>query len=163
MLTEIRTRLDDLLDHDDGVTGETVKSTLCLACRHLDPTLYTCATGVDEDAADQTEWLYDVTCLKYDDDGYLTRVVLAAECEWGPENAIYYDFEKLLLVRADLRVMIFDGHRQPGYEALFAVFAQYIGRCTQTEIGDEWLFAAWTEDRFIYHRHAAFNAQGALD
>jgi len=162
MLNHIRTRLDGLFDLDDGVTGETVKTALCLACRDFDPTLDPYATGVDEDAAEGGEWLYDVTGLRYDDDGFLTRVALAAECEWGPQDQIYYDFEKLLLVRADLRVMVFDGSRQPGYAELFRVFAQYIGRCAHTEVGDAWLFAAWTEERFVYHHLVAFDNQGAL-
>ena len=110
MLNQIRTRLDGLFERDAGVTGETVKTALCLACRDFDPTLKPYATGVDEGSAEGNEFVYDVSGLRYDDDGFLTRVALAAECEWGPQNRIYYDFEKLLVARADLRVMVFDGY-----------------------------------------------------
>lgn len=161
MLNQLRKRLDGLFDHDDGVTGQTVKTALCLACRDFDPTLLPYATGVEDGAAEGGEWLYDVTGLQYDDD-FLVRVVLAAECEWGRKDHIYYDFEKLLLVRADLRVMVFDGNRQPGYAELFREFAQRIGRCAHTVAGDTWLFVAWTEERFIYHHLVAFDTQGAL-
>ncbi len=53
-----------------------------------------------------SERLCDVTGLRYDSDGFLIRVALAAECVWGPQGQIRYDFENLLLVRADLRVMV---------------------------------------------------------
>lgn len=157
MLNQIRTRLDGLIERGEYVTGETVKTALCRACRDLNPALSPYATGVDEGAADGSEWLYDVTGLQYDNDGFLIRVALAAECEWGTQDEIYYDFEKLLLARADLRVMVFDGTRQPGYCELFRVFAQYVGHCAHAEIGDAWLFVAWTEERFVYHH------QGGLD
>ena len=163
MLNQIRTRLDGLIERGDDVTGESVKTALCLACRDFNPALGPYATGVDEGAADGNEWLYDVTALQYDDDGFLIRVALAAECEWGAQDQIYYDFEKLLLARADLRVMVFDGNRQPGHNELFRIFAQYIGRFAHTEGGDAWLFAAWTEERFVYHQLVAFDNQGVLD
>ena len=59
--------------------------------------------------------------------------------------------------------MVFDGTRQPGYSELFRVFAQYIGRCAHTEVGDAWLFVAWTKERFVYHHLVAFDNQGMLD
>ena len=52
MLDQIRTRLDGLIDRGEDVTGETVKTALCLACRDFNPALFPYATGVDEDAAD---------------------------------------------------------------------------------------------------------------
>ncbi len=156
MQEQIKTRLDGLIDRGEDVTGETVKTALCLACRDFNPALYRYATNVDEGAAEGNEWLYDVTGLEYDSDEFLVRVALAAECEWGAQDQIYYDFEKLLLARADLRVMVFDGYRQPGYNEIFQVFAQYIGRCAHTGVGDAWLFGAWTEEQFVYRQLHAF-------
>ncbi len=77
-----------------------------------------CASGVDK--ADFGEWLYDVTWLEYEknDRGKLVNLVdapLVAECEWGNKGDIEDDFEKLLLARAGVRLMIFDGN----YEARF--------------------------------------------
>ena len=80
--------------------------------------------------------------LRHDNEGFFTRIALAAECEWGAQDQSYYEFEKLLLARADLRVMVFDGNRLPGYAELFRIFAQYIGWCAHTEAGDVWMFAA---------------------
>lgn len=163
MLNEIRTQLDGLISRGDRVNGETVKTALCAACRDFDPDLSLYATGVDDGGANGGEWLYDVTALQYDDDDFLTRTALTAECEWGTQDEIFYDFEKLLLSRAILRVMVFDGTRQPGYDELFRIFAQYIGRYSHTAAGDAWLFAAWTVERFVYHRISAFNDQETLE
>ena len=59
------------------------------------------------------EFLYDVTWLKTTDgtaDGRLTQVPLVAEIEWGDKGDVWYDFQKLLVARAGVRVMIFDDH-----------------------------------------------------
>ena len=163
MLNEIRTQLDSLIAEGQYVTGETVKAAVCRACRDSDPLLLPYASGVSDGVAEGTEWLYDVTGLRYDDDGFLIRVALAAECEWGVQDDVYYDFEKLLLVRADLRVMVFDGTRTPGYTEFFQIFAQYIGRCAHSTPGDKWLFVAWTPEQFIYYHVDTFESQGVLD
>lgn len=89
----------------------------------------------------EKEWLHDFTCVKYSPDDWLKRIVLVAECEWGNRNAINYDFEKLLVARADVRAMIFDGNIRPPSDAV-AVFRRYIRRCEHTCDGDTWLFAA---------------------
>ena len=83
------------------------------------------ARDVDEADRDYGEWLYDVTWLKYERqrDGLewpataLIEAPLVAECEWGRGKNLEYiveDFEKLLLARADVRLMIFDGNHKPG-------------------------------------------------
>ena len=59
------------------------------------------------------EFLYDVTWLKTTDgmaDGRITQVSLVAEIEWGDKGDVWYDFQKLLVARAGVRVMIFDNH-----------------------------------------------------
>ena len=76
---------------------------------------YVCASGVPR--ADYGEWLYDVTWLKYDCDGSsLIDAPLVAECEWGNPGDIDDDFQKLLLARASVRVMIFGGWDECGTE-----------------------------------------------
>src|SRR5260221_6450866 len=56
-----------------------------------------------------TERMCDLLWLKYDANEKLLGALLALECEWGKAQHVAYDFSKLLLTRADLRVMIFDG------------------------------------------------------
>ena len=68
-----------------------------------------------------------------------------------------------MLVRADVRVMVFDGGYWTDDENRFEEFARYIARCEVTEPGDTYLLAAWFPDRFEYCRIDAFQSQGMLD
>ena len=93
------------------------------------------------------EWLYDLTCIKYNH-GWLKRVPLVVECEWGTTDQINDDFEKLLLARADVRLMIFNGnyYRDEGQKSIpsngLDVFRRYIRNYEHTRTGDTYLFAA---------------------
>lgn len=143
-----------------------VKTAVCEACRALDEGCYLAASNVTRmkdggEPADGGEWLFDVSCLQYDNEGYLKRVVLAAECEWSlDEDELWGDFEKLLVARAEVRVMIFDGDRwdtnNPG-------FARYIGRSDQTQEGDTYLLAGYTSEGFEYVRIDALQSQTRLN
>ena len=105
--------------------------------------------------------MFDVTCLQYDDEGYQKRVVLAAECEWNPnEEELWADFEKLLVARAEVRVMIFDGDR---WRTDNPVFARYICRSKQTQEGDTYLLAGFTSEGFEYVRIDAFESHTRLE
>lgn len=68
----------------------------------------TCASGLDGDS--ESEWLYDVVWYREEGEGPNARLVdvpMVAECEWNVGiGHIKYDFEKLLLANAPLRVMI---------------------------------------------------------
>ena len=107
-----------------------------------------------------SEWLYDFTCIEYDGD-WLKRALLVVECEWGNECAIDYDFRKLLLVRADVRMMIFNGnYYRTGRHWIesdgFGKFLGYIDNYKHTQAGDTYLFAARLHDsedgRSVDHR-----------
>ena len=92
------------------------------------------------------EWLYDFTCLEYSDSECLKGIPLVAECEWGNEDHINEDFEKLLLARADVRVMIFNGNHYKVRESIpshgLRGFRKHIRKCKHTRAGDTYLFAA---------------------
>ena len=105
-----------------------------------------CASGVDK--ADFGEWLYDVTWLEYEknDRGKLVNLVdapLVAECEWGNKGDIEDDFEKLLLARAGVRLMIFDGNYQPGSKEIAERLAGGGREFNGSRAEDAWLLAAW--------------------
>ena len=86
-----------------------------------------------------------------------------AESEWGSKDDVHDDFEKLLLARADVRVMVFDGRRYgTGNTDRFEEFAKYIGKCDRAETGDTYLLAAWMPDKFEYCRIDAFQAHRML-
>lgn len=54
------------------------------------------------------EFLVDF-CIREEGNGKFKKIPLACECEWNLDfKSIQYDFEKLLVLNADLKVMIFN-------------------------------------------------------
>ena len=100
------------------------------------------ANGVDEPEPDGGEWLYDVTWLKHENDE-VVDAPLIAECEWSDQGEIEDDFEKLLLARADVRLMIFDGNHKPGSKELAGRLAGKVREFNGSRAEDTWLLAAW--------------------
>ncbi len=73
----------------------------------------------------QGGWLYDLVWQKRTD-GRLTGLPLVLESEWrANDKAIDYDFQKLLVARADHRVMICQGH-DPDRDRHFQRFIEQI-------------------------------------
>lgn len=145
----IQHRLDTLNIKADAPTKEwtaAVKTRFCDTGRLFG---YWVGARADEVAAnkrDGGEWLYDVVWLDYDEDDFLTSVPLVAECEWDPRREwIDDDFQKLLLARADSRIMVFTGS-EPGYSR--EVANRLIGQIEWFRNADDdgdlrWLLSAW--------------------
>ena len=169
LINEMRNRLDLLFPEPDLGWTEAVKIALCEACKACDPQCQLYASGVrrvEEEGglANGGEWLFDVTCLQYDSDGYLRRVPLVAESEWSRRiDDIYSDFEKLLVACADVRVMVFDGTIWSGDDNKFDEFSAYITKSEHAAAGDTYLLAAWLPDGFEYCHIEAFRRQRLLD
>ena len=116
IMRAVRDGLNNLevdISERDTVWTKTIKTKLC----EIGQDRFGCKVGardVDKAARDYGEWLYDVTWLEYERYGLLIDAHLVAECEWSDFEAIVEDFEKLLLARAGVRLMIFDGNYEPG-------------------------------------------------
>lgn len=55
----------------------------------------------------EAEWLFDMTWYKENENGQLRELVMVLESEWTKSyTAIKYDFEKLLICKCPLKVMI---------------------------------------------------------
>ena len=114
IIHEFRTRVEvDLKssppEGDSGYTRE-ILTGLCRVGSRLG--FKVCSTPPAESERDDSEWLYDVTWLKASPNGvYLANVPLVGECEWGNVSAIDYDFQKLLVARATLRVMVYQDYK----------------------------------------------------
>lgn len=67
----------------------------------------TWASRVPSDLRDGGEWLYDTTWLGRD--GSSWSVPMIAECEWLGMDEVVSDFQKLIIARATVKVMICDG------------------------------------------------------
>ena len=159
LVTTIVTNLNNLNAFANMAQAErtmAVKTVLVQACNAIDDTVATFASPQVHLEVDGAEWLYDVTALLYDipDENIFSGTILVAECEWRRiELEILNDFQKLLLARADVRVMVFDGNQPLQYQELFAIFQNNIANNKQAQLGDIWLFAAWTTDEgWIFRR-----------
>lgn len=139
-------QLDVHIDDDTEAWTKAIKTELCRIGRE-EFGLRVGASGVEPFVPNYPEWLYDVTWSEYDDDG-LMEVILVAECEWGEFSEIVYDFQKLPLARATLRLMIFDGSQYPrGSQAIAERLAQQAERFKHGNASDGWLLAAWERNR----------------
>ena len=156
----VRCGLDDLrvdAAESNVVWTQAIKSELCRIGRGKE---FRCKVGahareVAKCHRDYGEWLYDVTWLEYDRDDCVTAAHLVAECEWGDITDIDEDFQKLLLARATVRLMIFDGNYKPKSPEIAKHLACQIRRFNRSGDEDAWLVAAW-ERTDNYERGWAF-------
>jgi hypothetical protein len=102
----------------------------------------------------QSGWLYDLTALNYDSEGYLINVYLALESEWGDFAAIFDDFEKLLQSTALNKLMIFNAQDVDEHDTFLTdlVFATKI--FDKGIITGNYLLACWvnSENKFKFTR-----------
>lgn len=99
-----------------------------------------------------SEWLYDVTWLAWSTDGSVALdVPLVLESEWK-RSGIGYDFDKLLLARAQLRVMVFETVNRGQSETITSGLLRRIAAFAPSRPGDRYLFAAWENGANFYFR-----------
>jgi hypothetical protein len=101
------------------------------------------------------EWLYDLHWYTEAEEPYLpTSLPLVVECEWNPRkkgvrkipySGIKYDFQKLLVANAELRLMIFIIERDKDLIELDKYFDRAIDNYTHLEADSKFLFIAFDE------------------
>jgi hypothetical protein len=90
----------------------------------------------------ETGWLFDLTWYSNDEKDRLNNVHLAVECEWDYSfKAIKYDFEKLILARCSLRLMIFQAKSDEIIIERMKQLNDLIDNCSLSQSGDRYLFA----------------------
>ena len=99
------------------------------------------------------EWLYDVVWYQSDCAHHMTDVPLVAESEWGDENAIKEDFEKLLVSRSRYRVMVFQADSDEAVLRLFQKMRLWIAKFHRTTVGDRYLLAGWAKSHWKFDLH----------
>ena len=100
-----------------------------------------CATGYGYRGK---EFMYDFAWVKQGQDqdiGSVLDLLMVMECEWGKHYGIF-DFRKLLVARADLRVMIFPGNDE-WHTKFIEQMKREIEGFKKTQAGDRYLFACW--------------------
>jgi len=135
--------------------GEWTKEVKTAACRIGQSLGYcTAASGVDGSAVGPNphygEWLYDVCWLKYNDPPeHLLSAPMVLECEW-PNNAfdVRDDFQKLLLAKSDLKVMIFEDKKiDCSVTEMFGQLKHYVRGFEGHRRQDAWLFIGYKHDK----------------
>jgi hypothetical protein len=100
-----------------------------------------------------TEWMYDVHWYTEHDHYSTTSLELAVESEWESRrnedksedaySGIKYDFQKLLITNASLRLMIFKVGQEEELETLYTYFKVAIEGYRSLIEGDTFLFIAF--------------------
>lgn len=122
--------------------------------------LWICATGFKEPIG-QGEWLYDLVWFENSAEEPIVRaglierlppimrVRLVLEVEWESEiRALFEDFMKLLVARADHRVMIFHQDTPEKRERMFGELERHICAFQQSSPGDRYLLVGRTSRSF---------------
>jgi hypothetical protein len=108
---------------------------------------YVCAPQCRELENGQGGWLYDLVWLK-NNEGCLIGLPLVLETEWSSRKGyIDDDFQKLLVARAEHRVMICQGSDPDRH---FKRFIMQVRNCGLTQVGDRYLFLCfdWKDHKF---------------
>jgi hypothetical protein len=83
----------------------------------------------------------------------MTDVPLVAECEWGGEGGIKYDFEKLLISKSQYKLMIFKSDSDKNIDDIINKMKIWINIFRQTSKGDRYLFAGWSKNHWIFEHY----------
>lgn len=113
-----------------------------------------CCSGLQLPPRCRGEWLYDLTWLDVKDD-HIATVPLVLESEWSLDRGeIEWDFCKLILARADHRVMVFQQRTEPEVLRTFDNLAAEIATFRRGYPGDRYLLLAydWTSTHGIHSR-----------
>ena len=151
ILKDFKTLKSTLADEwRQPIWTKAVLTSLCRAGSCLDFTVW--AAHVDKQDKTGGEWLYDVTWCEADDKNFLKSVPMVAECEWGDLDKIEEDFQKLLLARAAVRVMIFEGKwLKGGSEAIANKLRDWVGAFEGSRKGDNYLLVAYEVNDGVWY------------
>ena len=127
---------------------------LCTVGQELGYSVY----AANVEGAAGGEWLYDACWLE--GEKWLTSVAMVAESEWGDVSRIEDAFQKLLVARAWLRVMVCDGWWQPGCDdtegrATAERLKSWVGEFRDGSKGDTYLLIIyeWRKNRRYARRY----------
>ena len=163
MVSELAIRIEGLLSElgyelskeflsDDRWTKD-IKSHLASFLHSEGLKVYAAGIG---NAADGGEWLLDLTAMRFDTESYeLRRLLVAAESEWRRERwEIANDFHKLVAVRADLKLMIFQAKNLLAFEDIYKDLVRMAESFEQRGPVEDYLFCCWLEGpRQLSFRH----------
>ena len=122
-----------------------ILKTLAVLGRSLGCKVYT-SKGNPKGDPDVGEWLYDQVWIRYDRNDYMKSVPLVLESELGTNKVDRLnDFCKLIIARADHRVMVFGADDSTHGQDIIKEFVKEVEYSKISCSGDRYLFAALLE------------------
>jgi hypothetical protein len=107
------------------------------------------------------EWLFDIHFYTDSNEPYsVESLPLVAECEWNPRrkgdsivpfSGIKYDFQKLIVSNAELRLMIFKIKKSSDLAQLETYFKNTINNYRHLENNAQFLFVAFDDKTNSFH------------
>lgn len=85
----------------------------------------------------------DIVYADLNQEGWIRAIPLVMECEWGEEGDVWDDFQKLLIIRAGIRVMIFAANSRDEVLRLVSKFCEWIENFRLSQGGDRYLSASY--------------------
>jgi len=112
-------------------------------------------SGEASPVADGGEWLFDLCWLLYESKergAQLLVVPLVMEMEWGNLGDVIDDFEKLILARARLRVMVFSDTTRARVNSLLGKLSDLARGFEDSNSSDRYLLCGYSAEskEFIY-------------
>lgn len=103
---------------------------------------------------DDGEFMFDLCWLDYGQgDTWLKRIPMAMECEWRSADDIDDDFLKLVVTRADLKVMIFGAQTHAQFDEIVKRLRQWKEAFEAGSPNDEFLLCGWCGDTRAFKFH----------
>lgn len=91
--------------------------------------------------------MFDLCWLDYgEEDTWLKRVPLVLESEWLRPDDVDDDFQKLLIARADLRVMVFGAKTREEFSSTVDRLRRWVDEFEASIPGDRFLLCGWCND-----------------
>lgn len=148
----------DVFEKSRPINTRLIKKNLAILGHKLGYKVY--ANGlIDEDLLEikvefaNHEWLFDLVWYTEEDHYTMTSMPLAVECEWNPNkkqkvkdiaySGYKYDFQKLIVCNAQLRLMIFQIRKMEDLKNLEEYFNKSIQDYSYLKKGDRFLFIAF--------------------
>jgi hypothetical protein len=139
----------------DAAWTRAIKNSLGRLGVSLGYTVYAAECDFEENG----EWLFDMVWLEQDE--WVRSVPLVMESEWTPKE-VWDDFEKLLVARADHRVMVLWARTETQARTRIEELIKGVAAYRRTEPGDRYLFACWVDelDHFLTELYVSPDPKG---
>ena len=97
------------------------------------------------------EWLYDMVWFRNDSSHYLREIGLVLESEWQKDpEAISYDFEKLLIAKSPIKVMVFQDFKANSVPQLWSLLERGIRTFKTEPVNEKYILAGFQNDEYEF-------------